>query len=131
MASIVSRRAFSTACRRWAANPSTGEQALKKDSKRDPEIMILGGIMVAVLGGAGYFFGRSPTGATSEKSVPMAKNGMPWETGSSGKYQYHPGADPNASPKDAPSAVNVVVVPNVNLPQELHDKYNKWGKDGY
>lgn len=60
--------------------------------------------------------GRSPTGATSEKSVPMAKNSMPWETGSSGKYQYHPGADPNASPKDAPSAVNVVVVPNVTLP---------------
>lgn len=47
----------------------------------------------------------------------MAKNSMPWETGSSGKYQYHPGADANATPKDAPSAVNVVVVPNVNLPQ--------------
>ena len=47
----------------------------------------------------------------------MAKNSMPWETGSSGKYQYHPGADASAAPKDAPSAVNVVVVPNVNLPQ--------------
>lgn len=40
MASFVSRRAFSTATRRWAVNPSTGEQALKKDSKRDPEIMV-------------------------------------------------------------------------------------------
>lgn len=79
---------------------------------------------------------------------------MPWETGSTqGKYQYHPGGDASAPPKDAPSAVNVVVVPDVNLPkvrvkqiaivneiasqdtdwflQHLHDKYNKWGKEGY
>jgi hypothetical protein len=43
---------------------------------------------------------------------------MPWETGSTqGKYQYHPGGDPNAPPKDAPSAVNVVVVPDVELPK--------------
>lgn len=43
---------------------------------------------------------------------------MPWETGATeGKYRYHPGGDPDAAPKDAPSAVNVVVVPNVNLPK--------------
>ena len=43
---------------------------------------------------------------------------MPWESGSgAGKYQYYPGGDPSAAPKDAPSAVNVVVVPNVNLPK--------------
>lgn len=68
------------------------------------------------------------------------------------KYQYHPGGDPNTQPKDAPSALHSVIVPNVNLPkvsaascsrlipgassesrvlQELHEKYNKWGKDGY
>jgi|SRR6478609_896792 hypothetical protein len=73
--------------------------------------------------------GRSPTGATSESPVTIATH--PWESGSSGKYQYHPGGDPNAAPKDAPSALNVVVVPNVTLPAELHEKYNKWGKDGY
>lgn len=91
---------------------------------------------------------------------------MPWETGATeGKYRYYPGGDARAEPKDAPSAVNVVVVPDVNLPkvrteiqpydiklamascksigscgneeyianipQSLHDKYNKWGKDGY
>lgn len=81
---------------------------------------------------------------------------MPWETGSTeGKYKYHPGGDASAAPKDAPSAINVVVVPDVNLPkvrlevaaefsvrqiapgianlslQRLHDKYNKWGKEGY
>lgn len=43
---------------------------------------------------------------------------MPWETGSTeGKYQYYPGGDASAEPKDAPSAVNVVVVPDVNLPK--------------
>lgn len=43
---------------------------------------------------------------------------MPWETGSGeGKYQYYPGGDRSATPKDAPSAVNVVVVPDVTLPK--------------
>lgn len=44
--------------------------------------------------------------------------GSPWETGSGeGKYQYYPGGDRSAEPKDAPSAINVVVVPDVNLPK--------------
>jgi len=48
----------------------------------------------------------------------MAKSGMPWETGATeGKYKYHPGGDPSLAPKDAPSAVNVVVIPDVNLPK--------------
>jgi hypothetical protein len=48
----------------------------------------------------------------------MGKNSMPWESGSAqGKYQYHPGGDANAPLKDAPSAINVVVVPDVNLPK--------------
>ena len=60
--------------------------------------------------------GRSPTKSTSENQVPLT--GMPWETGSStGKYQYFPGGDSSAAPKDAPSAVNVVVVPDVDLPK--------------
>jgi hypothetical protein len=43
---------------------------------------------------------------------------MPWEAGSGqGKYQYYPGGDANAAPKDAPSAVNVVVIPDVELPK--------------
>ena len=77
------------------------------------------------------YTGRSPTKSTSENPVNIAKGGMPWEGNASGKYQYHPGGDPNAAPKDAPSALNAVVVPNVTLPKELHDKFNKWGKDGY
>ncbi|KAK7740698.1 hypothetical protein SLS53_005166 [Cytospora paraplurivora] len=124
MASRIATRAFSTTARRMS------EQQLTKETKRNPELFILGGVMVAALGGAGYYFGRSPTSSTSEESVPKA--GMPWETGSAdGKYQYYPGGDKSAQVKDAPSAINVVVVPDVNLPKELHEKYNKWGKDGY
>lgn len=48
----------------------------------------------------------------------ISKSGMPWEgEASGGKYSYHPGGDPNATPKDAPSAINVVVIPDVNLPK--------------
>lgn len=73
--------------------------------------------MLLALGGAGLYLGRSPTKSTDEEKVKIAE--MPWErTGApGGKYQYHPGADPNAAPKEAPSAVNVVVVPDVNLPK--------------
>ncbi|KAL2021004.1 hypothetical protein VTK56DRAFT_7778 [Thermocarpiscus australiensis] len=128
MASLIARRAFTTTARRLA----TGEEALKTESKKNPEIMILGGVVLCALTGAGFYFGRSPTKSTDESTVPLAKNSMPWETGSTqGKYQYHPGGDASAPPKDAPSAVNVVVVPDVNLPKRLHDKYNKWGKEGY
>lgn len=49
---------------------------------------------------------------------------MPWQTDSDGgnardhyKYQYHPGGDPKNPPKDAPSALHSVIVPNVNLPK--------------
>ncbi|KAK3905031.1 hypothetical protein C8A05DRAFT_13137 [Staphylotrichum tortipilum] len=126
MASIIARRAFTTSARRLA----TSEEALKAETKKNPEIMILGGVMVCALAGAGFYFGRSPTTSTSENTVPLT--GMPWETGSTqGKYQYFPGGDSSAAPKDAPSAVNVVVVPDVDLPKRLHDKYNKWGKEGY
>lgn len=62
--------------------------------------------------------GRTPTTSTSESSVSVAKAGMPWEQdGGPGKYKYHPGGDSGAAPKDAPSAINVVVVPNVDLPK--------------
>jgi hypothetical protein len=47
------------------------------------------------------------------------------------KYQYHPKGDRNQAPKNAPSALNTVIVPDVTLPKALHDMFNKWGKDGY
>ncbi|ODA83600.1 hypothetical protein RJ55_02115 [Drechmeria coniospora] len=129
MAALISRRLFSTSTRRFQSHV---QDELRKETKQNPELWILGGVMVAALGGAGFYFGRSPTGATSETRVTIAKDGMPWEGDSSlGKYKYHPGGDITKEPKEAPSALNVVVVPGVTLPKELHDKYNKWGKDGY
>ncbi|EFQ32718.1 hypothetical protein CGRA01v4_09345 [Colletotrichum graminicola] len=129
MASFVTRRAFSTTVRRLAQVDAQSKQQLTQESKRNPELIILGGVMVAALGGAGLYFGRSPTSATSES--PVLKAGMPWETEGEGKYKYHPGGNPKNEPKDAPSAVNTVIIPDVTLPKELHDKYNKWGKEGY
>ncbi|KOS20833.1 Uncharacterized protein ESCO_004069 [Escovopsis weberi] len=127
MASHITRRFFSTTVRRLQQSP--GREELAKEGKRDPEIVILGSLMVLALGGAGYYFGRSPTASTSQVDVAVA--GLPWETDSSGKYKYHPGGDARQPAREAPSALNAVVVPNVTLPRELHDKYNKWGKEGY
>ena len=75
--------------------------------------------MVTALAGAGYYFGSSPTTATSESPVAVAKEGMPWEGDSVniGKYKYYPGADTRKPPKDAPSALNVTVIPDVILPK--------------
>ena len=50
---------------------------------------------------------------------------MPWQTDDSRpdkgadhfKYKYHPGGDPKKAPKEAPSALNTVIVPNVTLPK--------------
>ena len=55
----------------------------------------------------------------------MAEGSMPWQVETSKaqaadehfKYQYHPGGDPNKAPKNAPSALHSVIVPNVNLPK--------------
>jgi hypothetical protein len=111
---------------------SKSAEELKKESKRNPEIMILGGVVVATLGAAGFYFGSSPTSSTDERPVAMSSGGMPWESsGSTGKYKYHPGGDASQEPRDAPSALNTVIVPNVTMSSELHDKFNKWGKDGY
>ncbi|TVY88952.1 Uncharacterized protein LAWI1_G004348, partial [Lachnellula willkommii] len=110
-----------------------------KGARRDPELFVLFGVMAGAFGLAGFYFGRKPTSSTSEAKVNVAQGSMPWQTESTKgdearehfKYQYHPGGDPKNPPKDAPSALHSVIVPNVNLPKELHEKYNKWGKDGY
>ncbi|KAH7317660.1 hypothetical protein BKA65DRAFT_514917 [Rhexocercosporidium sp. MPI-PUGE-AT-0058] len=121
-----------------AAKSSEGN-VLNKGAKRDPELYILFAVMSGAFGLAGFYFGRKPTSATSESKVSIAAGSMPWQGEATEgdkargdyKYKYHPGGDPKNPPKDAPSALHSVIVPNVNLPKELHDKYNKWGKDGY
>ncbi|KAI9848557.1 MAG: hypothetical protein M1837_007226 [Sclerophora amabilis] len=121
-----------------SAGKSGSDNTLRKGARRDPELYILLGIMSGAFGLVGYYFGHKPTSSSSEASVGMAENSMPWQKGSSEgdkatehfKYQYHPGGDPKNAPKDAPSALHSVIVPNVNLPKNLHDQFNKWGKDG-
>ncbi|KAK3217078.1 hypothetical protein GRF29_1g1890700 [Pseudopithomyces chartarum] len=145
MSSILGRTAFRAAPRlrptqvprRWNTSTSgvedrqAGRDAIKAGAKRDPELYVLFAIMGGIFAVAGWHFSRSPTSASSERSVAQAPNSKPWEEGGGeGKYQYHPGGD-TSTKKDAPSALNVVIIPNVTLPKELHEAYNKWGKDGY
>jgi hypothetical protein len=64
-----------------------------------------------------HFSARSPTSASSERTVAKAADSEPWkQAGGAGPYQYHPGGDTSVK-KDAPSALNVVVIPNVTLPK--------------
>ncbi|APA07238.1 hypothetical protein SS1G_04026 [Sclerotinia sclerotiorum 1980 UF-70] len=122
-----------------SAAKSADGHVLNKGAKRDPELYVLFGVMAGAFGLAGYYFGSKPTSATSEEKVSIAPGTMPWQAnGTKGdaarqdfKYKYHPAGDPRNPPKEAPSALHSVIVPNVNLPKELHEKYNKWGKDGY
>ena len=65
--------------------------------------------------------GGKSTSASSEAKVAIAPESMPWQTDRDGnkdfKYQYHPGGDTSKPLKEAPSALNVVIVPDVNLPK--------------
>ncbi|KAF2741357.1 hypothetical protein EJ04DRAFT_423040 [Polyplosphaeria fusca] len=144
MSSIVGRAAFRASPRlrmrptlrrleATAANDerAQGRQAIKAGAKRDPELYVLFAIMTGVFGLAGWHFSRSPTSASSERAVSKAEGSEPWKDGGDSPYQYHPGGDKNAPKKDAPSALNVVIIPNVTLPRKLHDQFNKWGKDDF
>lgn len=81
--------------------------------------------MSGAFGLAGFYFGRKPTSASSEADVSVANSSMPWEVehedsqdeSKDFKYQYHPKGDRNQTPKNAPSALNTVIVPNVTLPK--------------
>ncbi|KAL9125293.1 MAG: hypothetical protein Q9217_005489 [Psora testacea] len=114
------------------------DNPLQKGAKRDPELYILLTIMTGAFSMAGYYFGGKPTSSSSEAPVTMAEGTMPWQTTAKGdgadehfKYQYHPGGDKSRPPKDAPSALHSVIVPNVTLPKKAHDIFNKYGKEGF
>ncbi|CAD0041824.1 unnamed protein product [Aureobasidium pullulans] len=117
MASIIGRAAFRATRPLRSSGINAGSEsaashasreadknALKQGARKDPELY---------------------------NPVSIAPDSEPWKTGGDAKYQYHPGGDTSKARKDAPSALNEVIVPNVNLPRELHEKYNKWGKEGY
>lgn len=66
------------------------------------------------------FFGRKPTSVTSESNVRIGESAMPWEGENEDKvfkYQYHPHGDKSQPLRNAPSALNTVIVPNVTLPE--------------
>ncbi|KAI9854459.1 MAG: hypothetical protein M1824_000329 [Vezdaea acicularis] len=149
MASLASKAAGQVG---KAAKDVGGKTVLQKGAQRDPELYVRIRAFRPTIGltaAATYPFtltrilptdpirSRKPTSSTSEAAVSVAHGSMPWQTeGDKGgdehfKYQYHPGGNPKNAPKNAPSALHSVIVPNVNLPKELHEKYNKWGKDGY
>lgn len=81
--------------------------------------------MSGAFGLAGFYFGRKPTSASSEAEVSVANSSMPWEVEHDDhedeskhfKYQYHPKGDRSQTPRNAPSALNTVIVPNVTLPK--------------
>ncbi|KAL8867793.1 MAG: hypothetical protein Q9174_005431 [Haloplaca sp. 1 TL-2023] len=135
------------------------ETVLQKGAKKDPELyvchaglhysrirfdhtssQILLTIMSGAFGLAGYHFARKPTSSSSEAPISMAEGTMPWQTASADgdkggsehfKYQYHPGGDRSKAPKNAPSALHSVIIPNVTLKKSEHDQFNKWGKEGF
>ncbi|KAG5292430.1 hypothetical protein I7I48_04523 [Histoplasma ohiense] len=111
------------------------EAGLNNAPKRDPELYILLGIMAGAFGIAGWYLGSSPTTITSESNIRIGEAAMPWEqedeSKANYKYQYHPHGDTSKPLKKAPSALNEVIIPNVTLPKDLHDRFNKYGKDDY
>lgn len=83
---------------------------------------------------AGWHFSRNPTSSSSENAVARVEHSEPWKTGGEARYQYHPGGDPSKGKRDAPSALNEVIIPNVNLPKVctlwFYDGRMERGNDG-
>ncbi|KAF2275011.1 uncharacterized protein EI97DRAFT_84833 [Westerdykella ornata] len=125
-----------TAPRRFAAGSAAPDdiqadkQALKDAARRDPELYVLFAVMTGIFSLAGWHFSRSPTHTSDERPVAKIPGSEPWnDPTTKGPYKYAPHGHLEEGRRDAPSALNEVVIPNVTLPKELHEKYNKFGKD--
>ncbi|KAI9039138.1 uncharacterized protein KD926_009887 [Aspergillus affinis] len=146
IAAMASRRAFARqslfrAPARRAYSSKVEEAGLDKAPKRDPELYVRtslsrSSVLLGVMSGAfliaGWYFGKKPTSVTSESNVRIPDSSMPWEREDDGKvykYQYHPHGDKSQPLRNAPSALNTVIVPNVTLPEDLHERFNKYGKE--
>jgi len=73
--------------------------------------------MSSAFGLAGWHFSRHPTSSSSEHPVAIVEDSQPWKTGKSGPYEYHVDGDKSKGRRTAPSALNEVIIPNVNLPK--------------
>lgn len=74
-------------------------------------------IVGTTLSVAGWYLTRNPTTSNSENKVGKTEGSEPWHTGKHAKYEFHPHGDTSAPRKEAPSALNEVIVPNVTLPK--------------
>jgi len=92
----------------------------------NPPAQILLAIMTGAFSLAGWHFSRNPTSSSSQNKVAMAVDSEPWKTGGDAAYQYHPHGDPAKGKKDAPSALNEVIIPNVNLPKVSYQGREEW-----
>ncbi|KAK2743416.1 hypothetical protein FQN57_004881 [Myotisia sp. PD_48] len=139
-ANLARRAVIRQPIRRLAAQPprrfsSTKTEAGLDKAQRDPELYVLLGVMAGAFGLVGWYLGSSPTTITSESNIRIGEASMPWQVDEKEsekgfyKYKYHPHGDSNKPLKDAPGALNEVVIPNVTLPKDLHDRFNKYGKD--
>ncbi|KAI5295291.1 hypothetical protein KEM52_001810 [Ascosphaera acerosa] len=137
---LARRAAFRQALRPSAplrsARFASTEAPATKSAKKDPELLVLLGVVTGALGIAGWYFGRNPVNSTEKDlhNVGVAESKMPWQVenheGKAFKYQYHPKGDATTVAA-APSALNEVVVPSVTLPVDIHEKFNKYGKEDY
>jgi hypothetical protein len=131
IAAMASRRAFARqslfrAAPRRNYSSKLEEATLDKAPKRDPELYVLLGVMSGAFLIAGWYFGRKPTSVTSESNVRIGESSMPWERDDDGKiykYQYHPHGDKSQPLRNAPSALNTVIVPNVTLPAVMTPRF--------
>jgi hypothetical protein len=68
-----------------------------------------------------YVIVQAPTGGGDESTVAIIADSEPWKdeksASSQSKYRYYPYNDVNQPVKESPSALNVVVIPDVTLPK--------------
>ncbi|KAF2747594.1 hypothetical protein M011DRAFT_486434 [Sporormia fimetaria CBS 119925] len=107
--------------------------ALKRGAQRNPELYVLFVVMSSAFALAGWHFSRHPTSASSERPVTKIPDTEPWHDrgAANGPYQFAPYGDLKNGARDAPSAINETIIPNVTLPKKLHERWNKYGKEGY